>query len=305
MINDPRLLYRRFATCVAGLTVLATLLRTLSLTLFFDRSVGYVGTGFISTLLYMAYVAMILFFLLGCAVYVAMALRLEKTALLAVAPNEAAASPLVRYSSLACAIVFVAATVAEVLLYGFTGMFPLPRCIAAIVSALYFALPRSKKTALAGFGILGYGIFTIAYEYFDWTVALNSPIKLMQEAALASAMLFILVELNHINHTRRSIRYTVCAALSLFCGASNGISLIAAALVGDVVKGDYLIHALPPLFIALYAAARLFAPHEIELPEPVEESAEDPDAEATTPTSDAESPDDQDAPQPTSQEEES
>jgi hypothetical protein len=305
MINDPRLLYRRFATCVAGLTVLATLLRTLSLTLFFDRSVGYVGTGFISTLLYMAYIAMILCFLLNCAVYFVMAQRLEKTLRIAVAPDETATTPLVRYASWACAAIFVGAMAVEVLLYGLTGMFPLPRCIAAIVSALYFALPRSQKTVLTGFGVLGYGIFTIAYEYFDWTVALNSPIKLMQEAALASAMLFVLAELNHINHTRRSIRYTVCAALSLLCGAVNGISLIAAALVGDVVKGDYLIHALPPLFIALYAAARLFAPHEIELPEPVEESPEAPDAEQAPQASDAEAPDSQDAPQPTSQEEES
>lgn len=298
MLNDPRTLYRRFALGAAGLTALAALLRTLSLCLFFDRSVGYVDANAFSTLLYIVSAL----FALGCIAYVMLATKQEKTTLTAVSPDESAHSPALRYTSLLCALTFVGALVAEVLLCGFDGTFLLLRYLAAILATLYFARPDKRGPAmLSGLGVMLYAVCAIASEYFDWTVTLNSPIKLMQEAALLSSIFFILVEINHLNYTRRSIRYTVCAALSLFLGMVGGLPLIAASLVGGIVKPEYLIHALPPLAIALYAAARLFKEQVIELPPPAEESREE---NAPKEAQDESIPDEATAPLSTSQEEE-
>lgn len=299
MLNDPRTLYRRFALGTAGLTALAALLRTLSLCLYFDRSVGYVDANAFSTLLYIASAL----FVLGCIAYVILATRLEKTARLAVAPNETAITPAVRYTALLCALTFVGAMVAELLLCGFDGTFPLLRYLAAIIATLYFVSPNKKGPAiLSGLGVLLYAVCAIASEYFDWTVTLNSPIKLMQEASLLSSVFFILVEMNHLNHTRRSIRYTICAAFSLFLGVVGGLPLIAASLVGGIVKPEYLIHSLPPLAIALYAAARLFASHEIDVPAPVEETQDE--QAPSEKAADEQIPDTPDTPTLTSREEE-
>jgi hypothetical protein len=299
MINDPRMLYRRFILGTAGLTALATLLRTLALCLFFDRAVGYIDSNIFSTLLYITLPLMVLW----CAGYALLAARGEKATLLAIAPDEASASPVVRYTALGCALTFVGAMLAELLLFGFDGTPSLLRYLAAIAATLYFTLPKTGGSILLGLGIPLYAVTALASEYFDWTVPLNSPIKLMQTAALLSTVLFVMVELNHLNHTRRSVRYTVCAALSLFCGLSNSLPLLAAALAGGIVKPAYLIHALPALAVGLYAAARLLASHEIDLPEPTKES----EAEQATDeqTEDKQSIDSQDAPTLTSQEEES
>ena len=297
MMNDARILYRRFALATAGLTALTILLRTLSLCFFFDHSVGYVNAGLFPTLLYIA----LALFVALCAGYAYFASKAEKASLLAVAPGESASTPILRYTSLVCALAFVGATAAELALYGFAGTFPLLRHLAAIAAVLYFALPKQRRFALSGLGAIAYAIATIATEYFDWTVTLNSPIKLMQEAALLSVALFVLVELNHLNHTRRSIRYTVCAALCLFCGLVNGLPLLVASLVGNVAKPDYILHALPSMAVALYAGARLFASHEIELPAPAEESENAPVGDASSDQAPTENPD---IPQSPSEEEE-
>lgn len=275
MPNDSRILYRRFQLGALGLTIFAALTRVLSLCFFFDPSVGYVDAGIIPTLLYIARAL----FPVWCALYAFAALRLEKKTLIAVAPNEEAATPALRYASFFCAVALIVSMVAELSMCGFSGKAALLRYLSAIVAAFYF-IPRSRRSITAGLGVVAYTICAVAGEYFDWTVTLNSPIKLMGQAALMSAALFILAELCHVNHTRRSVRYTVCAALSMFCGFTNGLSLGVAALVGGIVKPTYLLHALPPLAIGLYAALRLFAGHEIILPEPALEADEEATAES-------------------------
>jgi hypothetical protein len=302
MINDPRTRYRQFVLGAAGLTALATVLNTLALYLFFDRAVGYVDANAFSTLLYITMPLMVLW----CTGYAIVASRSEKAARIAVAPDEASTAPTVRYATLGCALTFVGAMLAELLLCGFDGTLSLLRYLAAISATLYFALPKTSRSILTGLSIPLYAIATLANEYFDWTVALNSPIKLMQTAALLSAVLFVMAELNHLNHTRRSIRYTVCAALSLFFGVTNGLPLLAAALAGGIVKPTYLIHALPPMVIGLYAAARLFASHEIALPEPPKESKDEQatNADASAEAEGEQAPDTPNAPTSTSQEEE-
>lgn len=295
----PRKLYRCFSLGVLGLTALAVLMRTLSLCFFFDRSVGYVDKGFIPTLLYIT----LPLFVLMCLAYGFLASKSEKAERIAIAPDEAATTPFIRAASLLCAVTFTGVAVVELLVFGVDGIASVVRYPAAIIAALYFALPLQKRLLPAGLGVMAYAVSAVASEYFDWTVTLNSPIKLMQEASLMAATLFILVELGHVNHTRRSVRFTVCTALALFCGVTNGFSLVTAALAGGIVKPEYLLHALPPLAVGLYAAARLLACHEIAIPEPQEESEEEqapavpPEGEATL--------DNANAPTTTSQEEES
>jgi hypothetical protein len=104
---------------------------------------------------------------------------------------------------------------------------------------------------------------------------MNSPLKLMQQATMLAVMLFLTVELNHLNGTHRPIRYAICAALAMTLAIPNALSLIVAAAVGGIVKTDYLIRSLPAMAVGLYATGRLFSDRIIEIKEEKASDEED------------------------------
>ena len=259
---DMRSLYRRFVWAVFALAVTATLLRTPALCLFFDRTAGYCDPNPFSTLLYIV----IALFLLLCVAYAVAAPRCEKKQRLAVAPDPTAESRLVRAASLLTALTFIAAAIGEAALSSAASNPARLRMLGAVLAAVYFAVGKKQKLILLGLGAHLYCVFVLITEYFDWTIPMNSPLKIMQQIAMIAALLFMTAELSHLNGSRRSVRYTACAALAAFFGLSNGVSLIAACLVGGIVRSDMLLHSLPALAIALYAASRLFVSHSIDIP---------------------------------------
>ena len=261
-MNDTRTLYRRFALGVTLMTLIAVLLRVPALCLFFDRTVGYCDPNVFSTLLYIV----IALFLSLCAAYVIWARRCEKAQQLAIAPDVTAKTKTVLIASALVAPVFVGAIAWEAVNYTVTSYPALLRIVGAVLAAIYFAIPNKKKVMVLGLGTHLYCVFVLVTEYFDWTIPMNSPLKTMQQAAMIAVLLFMTVELNHLNDTRRSIRYTVCAALAVFFGFSSSIALVVAFSLGGIVRADMLIHSLPVLVISLYALARLFSYHTIDLP---------------------------------------
>ena len=261
-MNDTHTLYRRFALGVTLMTLIAALLRVPSLCLFFDRTVGYCDPNVFSTLLYIA----VPLFLLLCTAYVILMRRCEKAQQTTVAPHAAAKTKTVLIASILATLVFVGVATWEAVNYTATSYEALLRIVGALLAAVYFAVPNKQKVMVLGLGTHLYCVFVLVTEYFDWTVPMNSPLKTMQQAAMITALLFMTVELNHLNDTRRSIRYAVCAALAVFFGFSSSISLVAAFPLGGIVRTDMMIHSLPALAISLYALARLFSYHTIELP---------------------------------------
>ena len=260
-MNSPRTLYRRFALSAATLTTIMVLLRAPALCLFFDREVGYYDANAFSTLLYICLALLAI----GCAAYATWAARFQKRHLLACAPDVQAATPIVCCSSWLVVAAFLPAIVWEIMTYQATDFPALLRMAGALIAIVYFILPNKQQTMAAGLGVHLYCVFCLVFEYYDWTVPMNSPLKLMQQAAILAVMLFLTVELNHLNGTHRPIRYTICAALAMTLAIPNALSLIVAAAVGGIVKTEYLIRSLPVMAVGLYAAARLFNDRAIEI----------------------------------------
>ena len=89
---------------------------------------------------------------------------------------------------------------------------------------------------------------------------MNSPFKIMQSAALVSVMLFMLAELSiRADRAISPARLGVTAALATVFGITNGITMIIAAIVGDIAPTAYIVRALPSLAIGAYALARLYS----------------------------------------------
>ena len=270
-MNDIRTLYRRFALGVTLMTLIAALLRVPALCLFFDRTVGYCDPNVFSTLLYIV----VPLFLFLCAAYVILMRRCEKAQQTTVAPHAAAKTKTVLIASILAALVFVGVAAWEAVNYTATSYEALLRIVGALLAAVYFAVPNKQKVMVLGLGAHLYCVFVLVTEYFDWTIPMNSPLKTMQQAAMIAVLLFMTVELNHLNDTRRSIRYAVCAALALFFGFSCSISFVAAYPLGGIVRTDVLVHSLPALAVALYALARIFSYHVIDIPNEQEQPPEE------------------------------
>jgi hypothetical protein len=109
-----------------------------------------------------------------------------------------------------------------------------------------------------------YLVFALVSEYFDWTVPMNSPIKLMNQAASIFVLLMLCDELLALGGKARPLRSTVCTTLSAFFGLTCGLPMLVAVLGKGVIETTYLIHTIPSLALGIYATARLLRPCEIE-----------------------------------------
>lgn len=256
---------------------LGALFFSLAIALHFDRTVGYLNRNAFSTLLY---IILSLFALVCLATAVGLRKRKGDTAPTA-APDLAAGNRASRLCSLVAAIAFVAAMAWECIGAAQTDIASLLRALSATAAAVYFGAKAKKRFAAFGIGVHGYCFFSIATEYFDWTIPMNSPIKTMQAAALVSAMLFMLAELSiRADRATTLTRFGVTAALATVFGITNGVSMITSAIVGDIAPTGYVVRALPTLAIGAYALTRLYC--TVNAPElPLEPLTEAPSCSAS------------------------
>ena len=267
-MNDSRKIYRAFALATLGLTVVFTLLRTLALLFSFDKAVGYHESGILSTLLYIV----VALFVLGAGAYIFIAQKNARTQHFALAPDPTSAHVSVRLSSAMTAIVFVTVGLWESLVVKSSDTSALLRVIGAALAILYFAISKKQKIFLTGVGAHVYLFFALVTEYFDWTVPMNSPLKLMQQISAVFAMLMLCAEMLSFVGKDRPLRLTVCTAAAVFFGLCNGISLIPALIVSGIVRSEIVIHALPSLAIGIYALTRLLQVTVVSLPAPAPEN---------------------------------
>lgn len=137
--------------------------------------------------------------------------------------------------------------------------------VASGVSAVYFLLRLNEKPGrewqvLLGFapglrGVAGLGI------YFDMTVEMNSPNKLMLQAALVSVMIYFLFELRMIlgGKKARPRAYAAAGMAASVLTASASISIIAGYFSGLVSNSSFFTEAFFCFNMMIYIMVRTAA----------------------------------------------
>ena len=145
----------RLAHATALTAALCAVLRSLSLALHFDRSVGYLARNPFSTLLYI-----LLALFAGWCVFCA--IRLKKGGTNESAPDLEATSTPTRICTLVAAAALAVAVVWECLGLRTADTLSLFRLLCALAAALYFGSRASRHFAAFGLGAIGYGFASIA-----------------------------------------------------------------------------------------------------------------------------------------------
>lgn len=135
--------------------------------------------------------------------------------------------------------------------------------ISSILAAVCFLLRSSKRAesklcAWLGFFPIIRALTGVAQIYFEMSVQMNHPSKLMLEFALVSIMIAFLYELRFsIADTHaRPISFFVFSLIAIIISFSAGISEMVGFFAGKLSNGDFCIEAFFCFVMSLYCAAR-------------------------------------------------
>ena len=134
----------------------------------------------------------------------------------------------------------------------------IPTAAYLIISAVTKTEEKPALTALGFFPVLWTAVCLLRI-YFDRTSAINNPVKIFSQMALAAVMLFFLTELR-IRVGKPVMRvYLAFSGAAAMLGFSYSVSLIAAYLSGvGGLSGDVLL-AVEILLCAVYAFSGMAA----------------------------------------------
>lgn len=276
--------YFIYCMLTLAVTVVAVVLRTLNLFLFFDVEIGYYTQGSVFPTVYviLLWVAAVVF---GVFAFV----RVGK-----VAPRM----PLYTKPLSVCAILCVLSCVWATLGMSFVNHSPssapsfalsvlLP--ITALATELYFILFALKKNLHAvsvgtGFFTLLWLVIVLISSYFNVYVAMNAPLKLALQLATVGGMLLMLSEMRLLCGAPRKAFSLFSLSLSTLFLLSVSIPNIVATLAGvlparDAASADYFFLAL-----GIFSLLRLLSPLFSRVPEteadaPVTEESEPDESE--------------------------
>ncbi len=157
--------------------------------------------------------------------------------------------------------------------------FSLPIMLCGICAILYhlaglIKLPKSI-VLLFGYVQIAFCILMLSQLYFDVTVEMNRPVKLMLQCALAAIILDTLAELCPMVGRRSCGRRTVLAQgfVLTLCLAAAGIGLFSA--LNGTVNLTYGCYAALCLLYGLYSISKLFF-SDLEKSEPEDDTVPDP-----------------------------
>lgn len=245
--------FRAIGIGMLALTLLAALLRSLAFATSFDPAVGHFNPGVFSTLLYIT----IALALVGVMMYVLLARRSHIAS--PCCPDHADCPVVVTVCAWVVVLICAATAVLDLFDYlrGNASTFILVRAVAAALSIPYFLFPSSASVRVFGLAAHIYCILALIDEYMDPYVVMSSPLKVMQQFALISFMLYLVMELYATCALPRPIRSTAFGLLAAFLCITNGLSCIVAGVIGGIIPQDYLTVAVVSLAFGLYTAARL------------------------------------------------
>jgi hypothetical protein len=129
-----------------------------------------------------------------------------------------------------CALLFAALAALDIAKAQTASVFWV--CAAASLAGLaYYLLPRAKSSArtLCGMFIIIRAILTVITDYFDWSVTLNSPIKIFNQLALLCGALFIVEHIRAHQRTYNPRKLLTLSVATAILGLTNGISGLVAA----------------------------------------------------------------------------
>lgn len=154
-------------------------------------------------------------------------------------------------------------SVAAIILFAFAGIMFLASTAYFVMN--FFSADRSRKYnemhALAGYGVLFASCCLIALSYFDRSVSMNAPGKLLFNLSTILFMLFMLCELRTLLECPKPRLYLLSGILTMVFSAVSSlpwlIALAAGKLTGPLYP-TYLIYNLFTLGAFAYTAVRLW-----------------------------------------------
>lgn len=135
--------------------------------------------------------------------------------------------------------------------------------ISAVLSAVCFFVrssktPKAKLSAWLGFFPIIRALVGVAQMYFDMTVQMNHPSKLMLQFALIAVMFYFLCEEREYvspEHARPR-RFFISGCLAYFLAFVGGVSEIIGFFTGKLSEGDFCVEAFFCFVLSFYVLAR-------------------------------------------------
>lgn len=152
-----------------------------------------------------------------------------------------------------------------------------------IIAALY-ALSQcvikakiAESTSFLGFAAMIGCAGLTGYHYFDSTVEMNAPAKVLLQMSMLVAMLFFTSELRRTLSTPIRKLYTTLATWTIATGAITAVPIILAYATGKIERTDYLVDAILVLTVTVTAALRMLSLYLEKEPieDPIEDASQD------------------------------
>lgn len=135
--------------------------------------------------------------------------------------------------------------------------------IASLLAAICFFVrssraPRARLSAVMGFFPVIRALVGVAEIYFDMTVQMNHPSKLILQLALIAVMLYFLCEERYYISQEYACprRSFICGCLAFFLAFVGGSSEVIGFFFGRLSKGELCIEAFFCLVMSFYILAR-------------------------------------------------
>ncbi len=269
--------YRRFLILDLIVCLLAALVGALAFSLSFDSDIGYFRAGVFPTLLYCTLAAGVVI-----AISYAYLSRRERQedaeadgSLTGHKPAEDSLA--VRITAVVCAGTFAVAGLVSVwqlmsdtvpqtgaLSKPATAWVALLTAFSALASAIYFAAIGLRRNTLPlfsrmGLGIPGYAVLTIIRAYFDMSVAMNAPTKVLAQFSLLAIALCHIAELWYLYGARPAKRLRTLGLLTLPLSFGYVLPMLAAipAHGTALLDASSWVALMPQLAYTAYLIARL------------------------------------------------
>ncbi len=135
--------------------------------------------------------------------------------------------------------------------------------LSAVLSAACFfvrssKVPKEKLSAWLGFFPIIRALVGVAQMYFDMTVQMNHPSKLMLQFALIAVMFYFLCEEREYvspEHARPR-RFFISGCIAYFLAFVGGFSEIIGFFTGKLSKGSFCVEAFFCFVLSFYILAR-------------------------------------------------
>lgn len=133
----------------------------------------------------------------------------------------------------------------------------------SVVYTIAVELPKLRQkadvTVFLGFFAMIASILIVAYYYFDASIEMNAPLKIMLQMGLLCIPLYFTAELRYLIGEARPRSFLMLSVWLISMSSLSAISLPIAFFTGKLTRTDYLVGAILVLCMALTALMRIRA----------------------------------------------